>query len=226
MRRQARQLPKHQAADAELALLTMQVVVGAAKLDSSRRTASAKELTGNETWNPYGVRVLMRIPDLTMCGGGEAVSLDPFTPRRRECAKWLPTLRARNGPDQWPWRPEQAAMSQMSVVKAERARQNRAYVRELLRQRQPGFAVALASAEQDLSCQGSGGSRLDLEGFARDGQGILARREVAGAPIPEARPWDRRWRRRRGSCGKAGADTLNGAPAMTRWTGESSHREQ
>ena len=173
MRRQARQLPKHQAADAELALLTMQVVVGAAKLDSSRRTASAKELTGNETWNPYGVRVLMRIPDLTMCGGGEAVSLDPFTPRRRECAKWLPTLRARNGPDQWPRRPEQAAVSQMSVVKAERARQNRAYVRELLRQRQPGFAVALASAEQDLSCQGSGGSRLDLEGFARDGQGIL-----------------------------------------------------
>ena len=42
-------------------------------------------------------------------------------------------------------------MSQMSAVKAEPARQNRAYVRELLRQRQPGFAVALAAAEQDLS---------------------------------------------------------------------------
>jgi hypothetical protein len=47
-------------------------------------------------------------------------------------------------------------MSQMSLVMAERARQNRAYVRVLLRQRQPGFAVALASAEQDLSCQGPG----------------------------------------------------------------------
>jgi len=46
----------------------------------------------------------------------------------------------------------QAAMSQMSPVKAERARQNRAHVRELLRQRQPGFAAALASAEHHLPC--------------------------------------------------------------------------
>jgi hypothetical protein len=41
-------------------------------------------------------------------------------------------------------------MNQTSLVKAERARQNRAYVRELLRQRQPGFSSSLASAEQDL----------------------------------------------------------------------------
>ena len=46
----------------------------------------------------------------------------------------------------------QAAMSQMSPVNVERARQNRAYVRELLIQRQPEFAAALASAEQHLSC--------------------------------------------------------------------------
>lgn len=44
------------------------------------------------------------------------------------------------------------AMSYASVVKAQRAQRNRAYVRELLRQRQPAFAAALESAEQYLSC--------------------------------------------------------------------------
>jgi hypothetical protein len=46
---------------------------------------------------------------------------------------------------------EHAAMSKMSAVIAERGRQNRAYVHELLWQRQPGFAAALASAEHCLS---------------------------------------------------------------------------
>jgi hypothetical protein len=41
-------------------------------------------------------------------------------------------------------------MSQMSPAKAERALKNRAYVRMLLRLRQPAFAAALASAEQDF----------------------------------------------------------------------------
>jgi hypothetical protein len=58
-----------------------------------------------------------------------------------------------------PWPPEQPTMSQVSMVKAEKARQNRAYVRGLLTRRQPGFAAALASAEQYLSCQGAGLSR-------------------------------------------------------------------
>jgi hypothetical protein len=39
-------------------------------------------------------------------------------------------------------------MSQMSSVKAQRARENRAYVRMLLKERQPAFAAALAFAEQ------------------------------------------------------------------------------
>jgi hypothetical protein len=39
-------------------------------------------------------------------------------------------------------------MAQMSLVKAERALANRAYVRMLLRLRQSAFAAALASAEQ------------------------------------------------------------------------------
>lgn len=43
-------------------------------------------------------------------------------------------------------------MSYASVVKAQRAQRNRAYVRELLRQRQPALAAALESAEQYLSC--------------------------------------------------------------------------
>jgi hypothetical protein len=40
----------------------------------------------------------------------------------------------------------------MSPVKARRARENSAIVRKLLRQRQPEFAAALASAEHYLSC--------------------------------------------------------------------------
>jgi hypothetical protein len=40
----------------------------------------------------------------------------------------------------------------MSRVKAQRARENSAYVRKLLRQRQPEFAAALAFAEQYFSC--------------------------------------------------------------------------
>jgi hypothetical protein len=39
-----------------------------------------------------------------------------------------------------------------SWAKAQRAHGNRAYVRELLRKREPAFAAALAAAEQDLSC--------------------------------------------------------------------------
>lgn len=46
----------------------------------------------------------------------------------------------------------QQAMSYVSVVKAQRAQRNRAYVRELLGQRQPAFAAALESAERYLSC--------------------------------------------------------------------------
>ena len=40
----------------------------------------------------------------------------------------------------------------MSLRKAQRARENRAYVRMLLRQRQPDFAAALSFAEQSVSC--------------------------------------------------------------------------
>jgi hypothetical protein len=41
-------------------------------------------------------------------------------------------------------------MSQMSSANAERALENRAHVRMLLRLHQPAFAAALASAEQDF----------------------------------------------------------------------------
>lgn len=42
-------------------------------------------------------------------------------------------------------------MSQMLQAKAQRARENCAYLRELLWRRQPEFAAALASADQYLS---------------------------------------------------------------------------
>jgi hypothetical protein len=40
----------------------------------------------------------------------------------------------------------------MSSRKAQQARENRAYVRMLLWQRQPAFAAALSAAEQYVSC--------------------------------------------------------------------------
>src|SRR6476659_6343293 len=40
----------------------------------------------------------------------------------------------------------------MSSRKAQQARENGAYVRMLLRQRQPAFAAALSAAEQYVSC--------------------------------------------------------------------------
>jgi len=52
----------------------------------------------------------------------------------------------------------------MSRVKAQRARENCAYVRKLLGQRQPEFAAALAFAEQCFSClSGRAGRRGAFE---------------------------------------------------------------
>lgn len=41
-------------------------------------------------------------------------------------------------------------MGQPSLLKAQRASQNQAYVRKLLRERQPEFAAALAAAEKQI----------------------------------------------------------------------------
>jgi|AmaraimetFIIA100_FD_contig_101_955190_length_3373_multi_4_in_0_out_0_3 hypothetical protein len=54
-------------------------------------------------------------------------------------------------PAVWPWPPELTAMSRTSLTKAQRARENSAYVRTLLWQRQPELAAALAAAEQYFS---------------------------------------------------------------------------
>ena len=45
----------------------------------------------------------------------------------------------------------QTAVSQTSRLKAQRASENGAYVRRLLRQRQPDFAATLAAAEKYVS---------------------------------------------------------------------------
>ena len=54
-------------------------------------------------------------------------------------------------------------MSQISSVTAQRAEENRAYLRMLLWERQPAFAAALASAEQYLSCLACQGRRLNQD---------------------------------------------------------------
>ena len=84
-------------------------------------------------------------------------------------------------------------MSQMPPAKAQRARENSAYVRELLRRRQPGFAAALASAEQCLShllAQAGNDAGLvipheicHLDG-ALAGDGYCARARGARGPFP------------------------------------------
>ena len=63
---------------------------------------------------------------------------------------WCATVPACSTTGHWP--PGRAAASEMSRVKAQRARENSACVRRLLGQRQPGFAAALAFAEQYFSC--------------------------------------------------------------------------
>jgi hypothetical protein len=62
---------------------------------------------------------------------------------------WCATVRACSARD---WPPDRAAASEMSRVKPQRSRENSAYVRKLLGQRQPEFAAALAFAEQYFSC--------------------------------------------------------------------------
>jgi hypothetical protein len=91
--------------------------------------------------DPYGSGMLAGIPDLTMCGGGDAAGLGLLTNSQEGLREVAANLEDKNGLDQWPWPTEQPAMSQMSVIKAERARHNRAYLRELLRQRQPVVKV-------------------------------------------------------------------------------------
>jgi len=71
----------------------------------------------------------------------------------------VPRLRA-----SWPWLPEPAVMRRSPTAKSERARENSAYVRRLLRQRQPEFAATLESAEQKFSCPA---------GLANDGIRIM-----------------------------------------------------
>ena len=63
---------------------------------------------------------------------------------------WCATVPACSATRDWP--PDRAAASEMSRVKAQRARENSAYVRKLLGQRQPEFAATLAFAEQYFSC--------------------------------------------------------------------------
>ena len=57
-------------------------------------------------------------------------------------------------PECRPWRAPghraRATVDQMSLSQAERARQNRAFVRELLQEKQPEFAVALAAAVAEI----------------------------------------------------------------------------
>jgi hypothetical protein len=67
-------------------------------------------------------------------------------------------------------------MSQMSLVKAERALENRAHVRMLLRLRQPAFAAALASAEQDPPMRAPRGAIYPTTGACLEspGRAIIA----------------------------------------------------
>jgi hypothetical protein len=60
----------------------------------------------------------------------------------------------------------------MSAVKAQRAEENKGYVRMLLRQRQPAFAAALASAERYFSCSVCPGRRQDRDDDRAEPQDI------------------------------------------------------
>jgi hypothetical protein len=71
-------------------------------------------------------------------------------------------------------------------VKSQRAEENRAYVRGLLWQRQPGFAAALALAEQRALCPVSQCARPDQDDGGNDeisGRLLLVVRQLAGTPV-------------------------------------------
>jgi hypothetical protein len=77
-------------------------------------------------------------------------------------------------------------MSQMPSVKAERALENRAHVRMLLRLRQPAFAAALASAEQDFSPDQRGAARQTCSAAAAwPGLSRPAHQRDHGPALPE-----------------------------------------
>ena len=62
-----------------------------------------------------------------------------------------PKCREWHAPDHQAW----ATVGQTSLPKVERARQNRAYVRKLLQERQPEFAAALVAAKEQIVRQRS-----------------------------------------------------------------------
>ena len=67
-------------------------------------------------------------------------------------------------------------MSQKSLVNTERALENRAHVRILLRLRQLAFAAALASAEQDFSHSVRSGRRPEQDNESSTGFIIVTAR--------------------------------------------------
>src|SRR5262249_26772421 len=69
-----------------------------------------------------------------------------------------------------------APVSQMPPVKARRALENSAIVRKLLRQRQPEFAAALASAEHYFSCPCGRAKQR----YRRDDRAQVSRTETGG----------------------------------------------
>jgi hypothetical protein len=85
-----------------------------------------------------------------------------------------------------------AAMSpSTSLAKAQRAQENRAYVRRLLWQRQPAFAAALAAAlvavEEDFSCPacarrtGASGGQPDRRGLSEQAiRAVVERLKLQG----------------------------------------------
>jgi hypothetical protein len=59
-------------------------------------------------------------------------------------------------------------MRRGSTVKSEQAEENSAYVRRLLRERQPEFAAALAAVEHSFSCPAGSGNRDQDDDRASD----------------------------------------------------------
>ncbi|HEX6527596.1 MAG TPA: DUF5999 family protein [Streptosporangiaceae bacterium] len=99
-------------------------------------------------------------------------------------------------PARWPRPPEVAMTLTTPWAKARRAHENRAYVRELLRKREPAFAAALAAAGRDFPClacpcrqQGTAVRRLRtaaraLGGHdATPGELLLVVRQMVGTPV-------------------------------------------
>lgn len=88
------------------------------------------------------------------------------------------------------------------MVDSRRARENRAYVRRLLKKNQSGFAAVLASAEREFVCPVCGATDMPLTEKAASSR-LASRGFRMMSPVSRlGEAWVARWRAGASACGR------------------------